>query len=206
MNKSALRNLLRKKRLCLSPKEVREKSQRIAKRVMGLAEFHRAERVVLYSPISNEVDTDILWQTTLQGGKEPYFPRIRKAEKQIEFVYANTRESLRPATYGILEPSGRCLLLPEADQEILILVPGLGFDFEGYRLGWGGGYYDRTFCGMVKKGTRVGLAYNFQVLSSLPHEDGDERVDYVITEERVIVCSANRGSPPFLSVKEVRSR
>jgi 5-formyltetrahydrofolate cyclo-ligase len=192
MNKPVLRRLLRKKRLCLSPEELREKSQRITQKVVGLAEFRQAKRVVLYSSISNEVDTDIIWQATLQEGKDLYLPRVRRAEKQIEFVYTRGRESLQPGAYGILEPSGGPLLFLEVDQETLIVVPGLGFDLEGYRLGWGGGYYDRAFCGIVNKGTRIGLAYNFQVLSFLPHEDGDGRVDYVITEERVVVCSADR--------------
>jgi len=125
MNKSALRHLLQKKRLCLSPEEVREKSRRIAERVVGLVEFHQAKRVVLYSPIGNEVDTDAIWQAALQEGKEPYFPRVGKAEKQIEFVYTGDRESLRPGAYGILEPSGGCLLFPEAGRETLIIVPGL---------------------------------------------------------------------------------
>ncbi len=192
MDKPTLRRWLRRRRFLLSLQEIQKKGQLIAQRVLSWAAFHQAKRVLLYSPIDGEVDTALIWQTALQEGKETYFPRVCREKGQIEFVYTERKESLRPGTYGILEPLGERVFSAQEDLATLVLVPGLAFDLQGYRLGWGGGYYDRALPQLAGSTLRVGLAYEFQVFSSLPYEEGDEKVDCVVTETRFLACSPGR--------------
>jgi 5-formyltetrahydrofolate cyclo-ligase len=95
-------------------------------------------------------------------------------------------DNLQSARFGLLEPERDVGLMVEPDDLDLVIVPGVAFDRRGNRLGFGGGYYDRFFerC----NATRVGLAYAFQVVDDIPAEDHDVKIDWLVTEDEVILC------------------
>ncbi len=185
--KRRLRALLRQRRRALSVRDVRKNSRRIAARLCAQAMFHQARQVLLYSPDENEVDTEELWQESRRRGIAVYYPRVTADKQTVEFVRRHDNEPLIPGVFDILVPPGEDLLSGVSRTD-LVLLPGVGFDRTGHRLGRGRGYYDRALSGALAGALRVGLAHECQVVPHIPIDPHDERVDYVVTERRLIEC------------------
>ena len=186
--KRRLRALLRQRRRALSARDVEENSQRITARLCAQAMFHQARQVLLYSPDENEVETEGLWRAAYRRGIAVYYPRVTTDKREVEFVGRHDNETLIPGVFDILVPAGEDLLTSAARTD-LVLIPGVGFDQAGHRLGRGRGYYDRALRGVLAGALRVGLAHEFQVVSHVPVDPHDERVAYIVTEERLIACA-----------------
>jgi len=101
-------------------------------------------------------------------------------DRHIGFFSVNGSYELKPGAFGILEPTDGATEIPISKLD-MILVPGIVFDREGYRIGYGHGYYDRILNGAQAK--CVGLAYSFQVISHVPHDASDARMDVIITDK-----------------------
>ena len=186
--KRRLRTLLRQQRLALSAQDVRKNSQRIAARLCVQAMFHQARQILLYSPDENEVDTEGLWQAAYRRGIDVYYPRVTADKQEVEFVRRHDNEPLIPGVFDILVPPGENLLTSVAQTD-LVLIPGVGFDRAGHRLGRGRGYYDRALRDILAGALRVGLAHDYQIVAHIPIDEHDERVDYIVTEKRLIECA-----------------
>ena len=189
--KRRLRVLLRQRRRALSARDVKENSRRIADRLCTQALFHQARRILLYSPDDNEVDTEELWRAARRWGIAVYYPRVTLDKQQVEFVRRHDNEPLIPGVFDILVPLGEDRLTSVVSTD-LVLIPGLGFDRAGHRLGRGRGYYDRALRGVLAGALRVGLAHECQVVAHIPVDPHDERVDYIVTEKRLIACVGTR--------------
>ena len=137
--------------------------------------------VYLYLDFRGEAGTrrilEELWAKNIPAA----LPRVEGEE--IFFYAVQGWADVCPGYMGIEEPSARCR--PVNDKSALVLVPGVAFDREGRRLGYGGGYYDRFFA-REPGHPRWGLAYAFQVLEKLPKEDWDQKVERVILPGKVI--------------------
>ena len=162
--KAALRRELLARRDALPGRA--EKSRAIQSRVLALPEYQRARRVLLYLSKGSEVDTWPLLARALAQGKA--------------FYRVSSREDLQAGAFGLLEPiPGRCPPL-ERGQGDLCLVPGLAFDREGYRLGYGKGYYD---CFLAAQPVRtVGLCFEALAFERLPRDGFDRPVCRLVTE------------------------
>jgi 5-formyltetrahydrofolate cyclo-ligase len=180
--KSSIRRDLLSKRLCLSLEEVDKTSNEITQNLLRLRHFRNALTVVLYFPIKNEVRTESIFRGAKELRKEIYFPCIEGSH--LEFRKVSDLNELESGSFGIPEPRRDSAKVDIMDID-LVVIPGIAFDRFGRRLGYGGGYYDRALFEIDKK-RRVGLAYNFQILDSIPIETGDEEVGLVITESGVI--------------------
>lgn len=189
--KQRLRTLLGQQRRALSAQAVKKNSRRIADRLRAQAMFHQARQVLLYSSDDNEVDTEGLWWAARRRGIAAYYPRVTADKQKVEFVRRHDNEPLIPGIFDILVPPGEDLLTGVAQTD-LVLIPGVGFDRAGHRLGRGRGYYDRALRGVLAGALRFGLAYECQVVSHIPVDPHDERVDYIVTEERLIECVETR--------------
>ena len=162
--KAALRRELLARRDALPGRA--EKSRAIQSRVLALPEYQRARRVLLYLSKGSEVDTWPLLARALAQGKEVYAPRCLERPGEMAFYRVSSREDLQAGAFGLLEPiPGRCPPL-ERGQGDLCLVPGLAFDREGYRLGYGKGYYDR-FLGS-RPVEAVGVCFEGLLLPRMP--------------------------------------
>ncbi len=169
----------------LSSSEIEEKGLAIQRKVAEAAFFKKAAGVALYFAYRNEVPTRLLFERGRDSGKRMAFPRICSAKGPLEFYWVNGLEDLTPSPWGPLEPNlSRCFDKAEASSIDLAVIPGLAFDLEGWRLGRGHGFYDRTLKGFA--GLRLGIAYAFQMVEKLPHYSGDERVGWIATENRLI--------------------
>jgi len=156
--------------------------------VLSLPEWAAAATVALYSPIHNEVATDLLLQRAFAEGKRVVYPRV--TETKLQFSRVHPGEVLLPGAFGVREPEGESFPLEEID---LMFVPGVAFDLGGHRLGYGKGYYDQALADADSATRRVGLAFNLQVVAQLPAEGHDVRMDLLITETEIRRFSAPAG-------------
>jgi len=178
MPKRPIRSRLLQLRRELPQAEWLSRSLQAQQRLASLQEFAAAGTVAFYSPVRNEVDTDLLLRSCRTGGKRTVFPRVAGAA--LEFVEVHDAAGLSCGSFGVLEPCGRQTVpLAEVD---LLLVPGVGFDLQGHRLGYGKGYYDRALEDAREGMLRVGLAFDFQVVPALPAEAHDVRLQLLVTD------------------------
>jgi 5-formyltetrahydrofolate cyclo-ligase len=148
-------------------------SEQACARVLTLEEYQSAQIVLMYHSVGGEVDTLKLIDRMQSDGKTVCLPAI--TGKGI--MEARRMGCLVPGPYGIPCPEGPAVPPEEID---LIVVPGLAFDRTCHRLGRGGGYYDRYLPNC--RGITIGLAYDCQVVESLPLEAHDMQLDLVATE------------------------
>lgn len=184
------RLLLRRKQLdealCL------DLSLRIQQRLLGFAGFSRAKILALYSPVNNEVAIDHLLNVALSQGKQVCFPRV--SGETLQFVAVESSEELQPGTFGVAEPVGGNVLAAELID--LLVVPGVAFARDGFRLGYGKGFYDRELSRVRRATVSIGFCYDFQLCDALPTEDHDQPLDYIVTETQLIPCRKEvAGSP-----------
>ncbi len=176
--KSELRKGLLEQRRSLAREQVEEYSQLIRKRLEDLPEYRRAESVGYYYSFDNEADTKDIISGAL-GKKRVFLPRT---EDDISFHEIKSLDGLEKGRFGLMQP-------PAGTKEgrlDMIIVPGIGFDASGNRLGRGKGYYDRYLA--MTDALKIGLAYDFQIADRIPSEDNDIPVDIIITESRVVRC------------------
>jgi 5,10-methenyltetrahydrofolate synthetase/tRNA threonylcarbamoyl adenosine modification protein YjeE len=142
--------------------------------------------------LPGEPDTRPLLDAILADGRTLILPRVEGRDLRLYCVH-NPETQLRPSPpYGIFEPvPARCEAW-EGKPIDLALVPGLAFDIEGNRLGHGEGFFDRALCALRPKPTTFGLAFEFQVRRSIPHDSHDVPVDGIITEDRFFRYRSSR--------------
>jgi 5-formyltetrahydrofolate cyclo-ligase len=189
--KVALREQMRVRLAGLSATDVRAKSAAIWERLSVLGEFASATMLLVYVSTGNEVDTHGLIRQLLAMGRHVCVPRFEPATQR--YVASELRDfdaDLATGKFGILEPRPEAICPAAPDQVGAAVVPGLAFDETGHRLGRGMGYFDRLL--QEARGTRIAMAFDFQLLGEVPAEAHDARMDFVVTETRVIKTKGNR--------------
>ena len=186
--KKQLRTSLRNQRRNLTSPDVSERSRCIFERLQTLSLFQNANTIVTYAADENEVQTEAIWQAAIKQHKAVYYPRITPDRTTLDFVHRQPNDQLIPGTFGILILPGNDILGGGQGRDTIVLTPGVGFDRHGHRLGRGKGYYDRAFGGVLAGAVRVALAYEFQIVSVIPSGRQDKRVDWIVTERRLIDC------------------
>ncbi|WP_457639450.1 5-formyltetrahydrofolate cyclo-ligase [Persephonella sp.] len=157
-----------------------EDSKKIAENFIKLPHLKQAKNILLYYPHKNEVDTRFIIEKLLKSGKFNLFlPKVHK--NHLLPVKVSDLSGLKKGFAGIMEPEGEPFPPERLD---LVVVPAVAFDLKGHRLGYGKGYYDRF---LKKTGSlNVGVAYDFQVVDSLPSQEHDVPVDLIVTPTRII--------------------
>jgi 5-formyltetrahydrofolate cyclo-ligase len=184
MEKRRLRKEMIAARQALPPAVQAERSRRAQEALIRTPWFAQARTVMLYLPFRGEVQTDLLVGAARAAGKRLVLPRVQQEPKKL-WLHRWEGEPVVGA-YGILEPAPTWTLVDPAEVD-LVAVPGVAFDPAGNRLGYGGGYYDRTLPLMVHA-VCVALAYRFQVVPSLPADPHDMPLHGIATEEGLITC------------------
>ena len=175
-------------RRALAPETVAAASGSIAARLSQLPLFIQSPALLLYSASADEVDTRSIRDAADRLAIPVYYPRLDRERKDIEFMRVVPGEALHAGPWGIDEPRGGERF--EAGAEGLLVVPGIGFDRSGTRLGRGGGHYDRAIRRYRPPAIVVALGFAFQVVASLPRFEWDEAVDVIVTEREVVECVA----------------
>jgi len=178
MTKEELRKILREQRNSLTNKN--EKSRLIIQNILSSPAFQKASVVLLYRSAKGEVDTDELWQLCRKQGKNCVFPKCISKTEMIA-VSAENEEDFSLSKFGILEPKSDVAFPKE--QIDCILVPALAFDQNNYRMGYGGGYYDRYLADY--QGDTVGLCFSELLVTSVLPNEWDIPVSLVATEHGI---------------------
>lgn len=185
MDKKKLRQHLLNLRQSLSLKEVKSKSNKITSHILKNFSLIKNSKIFLYVPIRNEVDTWPLIFYCWENHIKTYFPKCEQVPGKMYFYLVQQKSELSPGKFGILEPSKKCPIFSGTPPQIIFL-PGVGFDLRKYRLGYGGGYYDRFLNKPIfQKSILVGLAFNFQIVKSLPIEEWDKKMHFIVTENKI---------------------
>lgn len=175
MNKQELRRIIREKKRALTPAEIEEKSARLGALFFATEAYRRAETIYGYLPCNQEVRTVAILEQALRDGKRVAVPKCYGQE--MRFIYLQDLSLVEKGYAGIPEPVADGPVAEEPGA--LVLMPGLAFDPEGRRVGYGGGFYDR-FLAREPGHPRIALCYDFQLLPRLETEAYDVPVDLVL--------------------------
>jgi 5-formyltetrahydrofolate cyclo-ligase len=191
--RTALRQQLRDTRGQLTPMQRIAAAQGLAAQLEALPEFHVDQRVGIYWAVHGELALHAAVAPMRRRGQQLFLPVIG-ARRRLKFAPYSADAELVPNRHGIPEPQVAAEKLVMPEQLELVLVPLLGFDRRGYRLGFGGGYYDTSFA-FLQQGDRprepllVGIGYSSQEIDGLAPEPWDVRLDFIATERELIDCN-----------------
>lgn len=184
MQKKPLRLTLRERLAALSQTEMRDKSRQACSNFLAQPEYAKAEILMIFLPMTQEVDTSAIALQAWSDMKRVLAPLVSWDQRRMLPIEISSLESdLRVTQFGLREPVGG-MPIPVFDID-LVVVPGLGFDTKGNRLGRGRGFYDRFLSHRDFRGTTVALAFECQVVERVPSEPHDVRVDMLVTDESV---------------------
>ena len=185
-----LRKQILAKRNLLRRNEIEEKSRIITETVLNSEEYRAADAVFVFMSFGSEVNTRELLERIWRDGKIAAVPKIEETAegKTMRFYRIEYLAQLVPGTMGILEPMTGCMTgcRPADDLEnALILMPGVAFDREGNRLGYGAGFYDRYLAKHTGH-PLIAITFSCQITDAVPTEETDKKIPMIITEEEII--------------------
>jgi len=181
--KRAMRESARAARRAIDPETRRSASEAVAARALALPRLAAARSVLVFSAMPEELDPASIAAALRDTGVRTAYPRV-DAPGRLTLHWSDGGD-LERGPLGILEPAAAS---PEADPREIeaVLVPGAAFDDSCCRLGLGGGYYDRLLAGLRPGTVTIGLAFDAQVVDSVPAEAHDVVLDYVVTPTRTL--------------------
>jgi 5-formyltetrahydrofolate cyclo-ligase len=147
--------------------------------------YKKANTIFAFVSFKSEADTHKIIKYSIQDQKTVCVPRIKSKQKGIEIFKIDSFDQLENGYFGILEPIESCPVINSKDID-LILMPGVAFDRQGGRVGYGAGFYDRFLSNMNNNVDKIAVAYHFQILDNIPMDEHDVRIDGIVTEEESI--------------------
>ncbi|MDY4698107.1 5-formyltetrahydrofolate cyclo-ligase [Eubacterium coprostanoligenes] len=181
-DKKELRSYIKTKRKSVENKA--EKDSLVAQNLLSLDEIKKADTVLCYISLDDEICTDEIVRVLLVSGKSVGAPYCVDNNGNMDFYYITDFDDLRIQSFGVREPViEKCKKVTSFDNTIIIL-PGLCFDSNGNRLGYGKGYYDRFL--QIHSLISVGLCYNSLIVKKVPTDMYDKKADIIVTENDII--------------------
>lgn len=181
--RNELREQMMEKRNHITAAQIEQWSIKVCRKLMELEPIRRAQTIMGFAAIKNEVNLNRFLNEEKHQGKTVLLPRI-ESEGVIEAVEFTSWEKTRKGQFGIAEPIGNVYAPQSID---IVLVPGLVFDGNGYRLGYGKGYYDRFLPKLAKDAFICGVCYEFQVVEDVFPNDNDIPVHWIVTDKSELV-------------------
>ena len=184
MNKKELRQQLRQRLAAISPAEVEARSEAASRLLCSQEECEQIDVVMIFLSMAQEVDTTPIALLAWSKGIRVLAPRVSwEQRRMLPIEIQSLTTDVQPGLMGIREPvSGMPVPVSDID---MVIVPGLAFDEHGNRLGRGRGFYDRFLSHRDFQGISCALAFEDQVVESVPTSENDVRVDMLVTDERV---------------------
>lgn len=170
-------------------------SAAITKRLLQLPEYRQAGAVLGYMNFGAEFASELWVARVLADGKRLALPKVNRHTNHLDLYWVGDLENqLAAGLWGIREPVvERCERLDNPNGVEFALLPGVAFTRDGARLGYGGGFYDKLLASMMQRPVLVAAAFALQVVERLPQEATDVKVEWIITEQETIACSARKG-------------
>ena len=182
--KDQIRKEMKAKRRALTKEEVVRVSSAAAEVFLSSECYNSAKTIMLYMPLGNETDTGEIVKRALEDGKKVVLPVTDEKTGSITPYFYDESTALEKGGFSVTEPKN-ALAAPKTEID-MVLVPGIAFDRFGSRVGFGKGCYDMFLKGMNV--VRVGLCYEFQLCDSIPLDEHDIKMDFIVTEKGVIEC------------------
>lgn len=180
--KARVRDILRKRKDAMAPEDRLKKSLAITRHLMNI--IRPGETVMVFTSKEKEVNTKSLILALFEKKNPVVVPIIVKEDVSLRLSYLRDFAALVPSTFGVPEPIGSEIPADAKDIDTIIL-PMLGFDRAGGRIGYGAGYYDR-FLSKNSGLKKIGVAFACQEFDDLPVDENDVPMDYIITEEGIV--------------------
>lgn len=193
MNKTILRNEVREALAKMSATAYRDQSFLVAKKLLQETYIIEAKTIGITISSKPEVDTIHLIEALWQLGKNVAVPKCNPKMREMSFYVIESFAQLETVYMHLREPIPEVTEFVDANEMDVIVVPGVVFDTHGYRVGYGGGYYDRYLVN-YKKGKLMSLLFDEQLRESVPKEPHDCPVDIIVTPTNRINCVAQRGA------------
>ncbi len=175
MNKQELRRAIRERKRAMTEEEIVERSNALAEKFYHTPAYQAAATIYGYLPYNQEVRTVPMLQRALDDGKRVAVPKVYGDE--MRFIYLEDLTQVAKGYAGIPEPIADAPVAE--DKQALVLMPGLAFDPQGHRIGYGGGFYDK-FLAKEPHHPTLALCYEFQMQAHLDTEEFDIPVDTVL--------------------------
>lgn len=187
-DKKELRSYIKSKRKTIENKA--EKDSLISQNLLSLDEIKNADTVLCYLSLDDEVCTDGIVTALLNMGQKVGAPYCVDKDGNMDFYYITDFDDLRIQSFGVREPVlEKCEKITSFDNAVIIL-PGLCFDKNGNRLGYGKGYYDRFL--QIHSLISVGLCYNSLIVKKVPTDMYDKKADIIVTENDIIKTNGGK--------------
>mgnify|MGYP005755080117 FL=1 len=182
LGKKEIRAEVKKRRREADEETLHEKSLQILERFRQLSAYKDASLLLAYVDAKREAETRLLMRCAWDDGKKVAAPRV-DGDGIMHFYYLRSLKDLEPGAFGIMEPRADCRICEP--EEGLLLMPGVAFDEQGHRVGYGGGYYDR-YLEKHPHLIHIALAFEFQIFPEVPSEKHDICPDLIVTENRIL--------------------
>ena len=173
-------------------------SAAIVQRIVQMREYQAARMVLGYMNFGAEFESELWVRQALTDGKQLLLPKVNRATNTLDvYRVTNLQHDLAPGTWNIREPlPERCVKVDSLEEVDFILLPGVAFERDGARLGYGGGFYDKLLArlnensGAAHSLALVAGAYSMQLVADIPQEATDRRVQWLVTENETLHCAA----------------
>jgi 5-formyltetrahydrofolate cyclo-ligase len=189
--KEAIRKQMLETRNNLTEAEVDRCSNDIFANLKQNSFFMNSKHIMIYLSFKQEVKTDPIISYCLNEGKKVYIPICIPETHELCISRITALEELKSGHFGIREPMPEYIRLSDSSLIDVVLIPGIAFDRNGNRVGFGAGYYDRFLKRLSPEATKAALAFSFQVVDVVPSDEYDIPVDYIVTEQATIKCAHN---------------
>ena len=183
--KQAIRGQGREIRGKKTGEERRTLDERIAQNVRRLYQYGPCKTLMIYVSTPIEVDTIRIINNALADGKKVAVPKCIPGTRNMEFYYISSIDDLEPGTFSVLEPKEGLKML-NSFEKCLMIIPGIQFDMNGYRIGYGKGYYDRYMARFT--GFSAGICYDWELCRHLYRGRFDRPVSAVVTDRHIRTC------------------
>lgn len=183
MKKEDFRRLGKIKRKEMSGQEVLEKSKKAANIFLKSENYKKSKVIMLYYPLGNETDTSDILKNALLDGKTVLYPITDITTNKITPVIVNGKTNFSKGAYSVFEPTEKTVYNGKID---VILVPGIVYDKNGWRIGFGKGCYDRFL--ENTDAVKIGFCYDFQIADKIDNDNFDIRMNFLVSESGMIVC------------------
>ena len=188
MTKEQLRYELTLLKQGLPAEQIEQQSKAVVRLVDQWPKYRAARRILFYCPVKREVQIQNLMAKAIGQGKSVYAPVCDIKSGTMKPAEVQSMNELSKGPYGILEPKSSPNRLARRRTLDILLVPGLGFDKKGNRLGRGKGYYDKFLRRWAGKGMKVGIAFRQQVIPAVPVGPTDVSMDYIAYPGGIVRC------------------
>ncbi|MFA6202901.1 MAG: 5-formyltetrahydrofolate cyclo-ligase [Gallionella sp.] len=171
----------------------------ITERLLQLPEYRQATTVLGYMNFGSEYASDLWIERVLAEGKQLALPKVNRLTNTLDLYRVDDlKNQLASGLWGIREPViERCERLDDINEVEFVLLPGIAFCRNGARLGYGGGFYDKLLAHITHRTALVTAAYGLQIVTSIPQEATDIKVDRIVTEAETIECNREFIRPDF---------